>query len=159
MDNVRQYLISIIAMTILCGIVGLFFQDSAHKGIIKMITGLMVTAVVLKPAVGGNKFSLSHFWDSIPTDSAIAVQEGIDAAKQENSAYIKHATESYIISKAKEMGAQISVEVELERDSTMRPVGIRMIGNISPYMKGKLKDWIQTNLGIPEERQVWISKN
>lgn len=157
METIRQYMLSVITISILCGVVALFFQGCPYKDAMKLITGLMVTLVVLKPALNGDMITLGKFWDRISTDSSFAVSQGQEAAAHANGAYIKKTLESYISSRAEEMGADITAEVQLQEDATQQPMEVTLTGSISPYLKNRLCQMIENELGIEEDRQTWIT--
>lgn len=159
MDTIRQHILSLIAISVLCGIILLFFRGNAHASVVKMITGVMISLTLLKTFMGGDDLKLDHFWDSISYDSSLAVQQGIEAAESTNAAYIKEAMESYISNKAEEMNAEIDAEVTLENDKLQIPKSITIAGTVSPYIKRRLMDIISKDLGIPEEQQLWTFQN
>ena len=49
MEPIRQYVLSVICMTVMSGIVQQLLARNPHIGIIKVITGLIVTVTVLNP--------------------------------------------------------------------------------------------------------------
>jgi hypothetical protein len=54
------------------------------------------------------------------------------------------------------MHADIQVEVTVSTDALPIPVGVRIIGNVSPYVRTKLQQTLAEDLGIAKENQVWI---
>lgn len=159
MDTIRQHMLSIITISVLCGIIVLFFQGSNHAGVIKMIAGMMIALTLLKPFADGDELKLDCFLNTISYDSSLAVQQGIEAAESANSVYIKEAMESYICNKAEAMNVKIDAEVSLANDTLKIPKHITIAGNISPYLKRQLVNIISTDLGITEDQQTWISEN
>ena len=158
-EAIRQHMLSLIAISVLCGIILLFFRGSCHASIMKMIVGVLVTLSLLKPFTRGHELKLDHFWNSISFDSRLAVQQGIEAAESANAAYIKEAMESYISNKADAMNASIDTEVTLGNDTLQTPKNITIEGNVSPYVKRQLMEIISTDLGITEDRQTWTLQN
>ena len=159
MDAIRQHILSLIAISVLCGIVLLFFRGNTHASVIKMITGVMISLTLLKPFMGGDELKLDCFLNTISYDSSLAVQQGIEAAESANSVYIKEAMESYICNKAEAMNVKIDAEVSLANDTLKIPKHITIAGTVSPYIKRQLMDIISKDLGIPEDQQLWTSKN
>ena len=47
--------------------------------------------------------------------------------------------------------------VQVELDAELLPCGVRLQGAASPYARSQLSGQIETELGIPKERQVWSS--
>ena len=159
MEGLRQYILAVISMAILGGIVLLLFRSGPYEGTVKLITGLMVTVTVVAPLMKDSDISFSRLWEGISTDGSAAVSYGEKAAKTATSVYIKESMETYISNKAKEMGAEISAEVKLQDDILQVPEEITLIGEISPYLKVRLSETIQSEIGISEENQIWISRN
>ena len=80
-----------------------------------------------------------------------------DARKQTDeamTAVIKAQTETYIEDKAEALGATVTAGVTLAGD--MLPWQVELTGEVSPYVKTRLAQTIWAELGIPEERQVWL---
>ena len=159
MEAIRQHILSLIAISVLCGIIILFFRGNSHAGVMKIITGVMISLTLLKPFIRGDELKMDLFWNSISYDSSMAVKQGIDAAESANAAYIKEAMESYISNKAEAMNAEIDAQVTLENDTLQIPKRITITGTVSPYIKRQLMDIISKDLGIPEDKQLWTSKN
>ena len=159
MEILRQYALSVIAMSVLCGVVLMLFRSGPNEAAVKMITGLMVTITVVGPFLKNPGISLNAFWENIAVDSTQAVREGETAAKDTVSAYITEAMESYICTKAENMGVCISAEVKLQSGGVQLPEEVTLTGKIAPYSKKRLAEIIHTDLGISEDKQIWIIRN
>ena len=157
MAEIRQYVLSIIAISLLCGVVQLFFVGSNLFNLVKLITGLMITITVVSPIIRIQDFSLKTYFDTINVDGSWAVMEGQEAARNAMSERIKQQTESYICDKAAELGAVITADVILDTQEPPVPSQVTIRGEISPYVKKQLKHCLQKELGIIEEKQLWIS--
>ena len=157
MEELRQYILSVITISLLCGIFQMFFAESNIGAIVKLITGLMITITVVSPIIRGSNLSFSAYFDSISADGELAVAIGEELAADTASAFIKDKTETYICDKASAMGAVISADVILTDDALSVPSEVTIKGNVSPYVKKQLSDWIQNDLCIDEDKQTWIS--
>ena len=73
--------------------------------------------------------------------------------KEELTALIESATEAYISDKAKSMGLTLKVRVTAETDESGMPVPIQV--KVTGPWSGELSGWLETELGLPAERQVW----
>lgn len=155
MGEIRQYLFSVLCIVVICGLVEMLFAGTA-RSIMKFITGLMVTIVAMSPILRG-EFLLEADWDRIVIDQQWAVNDGEAAAQNALGAYIKGDTETYILGKASELGAEILVDVELDNASPPIPSAVTVKGTVSPYAKRQLTDCIERDLGIDEDQQRWIS--
>ena len=83
-------------------------------------------------------------------------QSGQNAAREAMADSIKQAAQSYILDKAETLGAQLTVEVMLDDSTIPTPCGVRIRGNISPYLREQLGSIIERDLGIPTEAQIWM---
>ncbi len=159
MESLRQYVLSVISIAVLSGTVMLFFHGSPNDTIVKLVAGLMVTVTVVSPLLENPKLSLESFWREISIDGDRVVRNGAKIAGEAEAAYIKDAMESYISSKGKELGVEISTEIILQDGTVKTPEKVILSGEISPYLKKHLGETIESDLGISEERQIWISRN
>lgn len=75
--------------------------------------------------------------------------------KRQMTAIISEEAATYILDKADALGLQLEVQVEL--DGNLLPWGVSLQGAASPYARSRLSSQIETELGIPKERQVWSS--
>lgn len=157
MDAIRQYILSVICIAILCGLTQSLFSKSSTGALVKLITGLIITITVIGPLLRGRDFSLGVYLDKISFDGSWAVAEGEEAAMQAVSERIKDRTETYILDKAAEMGAAITVDVKLKEGMPPVPAEVTVRGTVSPYVKKQLCGCLRKDLGIPEDKQIWIS--
>ena len=154
---IRQYILSVLCAGILCGIAQTLFPKSSVRAMIKLITGLIITVVVISPILQGGSFSLDLYMDNIAADGDQVIAEGEKAAMQAVSERIKKRGEAYILEKAAQFGAAITVDMELDASIPPVPKGITISGNVSPYAKKQISASLRDDLGIPEDDQIWIS--
>ena len=152
MEAIKDYLLAVIAAALVCGIVtGLAGKSSISK-LLKLLCGLFLAATVIKPAVDVRIENIYDFTENLAADSEMAVSQGEYVASEEMKRIIKQKTETYILDKAKALGAEITVEVVLE---DYIPASVTIMGNISPYAKSNLSAIIGQELDIPPEEQIW----
>jgi len=156
MNTVYRYLFCVICTVVLCGIIRILFSGY-HHSIMKLVTGLVVTVVMFSPILGNSGYLLNINFSQYLEESDFSVQDGIDAARQASNEYIKSKSETYILNKAEEMGAHVSVDVVLSDSELPVPAQITLCGAVSPYIRQQLVDCIQNELGIAEDEQIWIS--
>lgn len=69
---------------------------------------------------------------------------------------ILDSVEAYILDKAQELGAEVTAEVEMVvQNGCPIPWRVRIQGQVPEQTRERLKQLIQDELGIPEERQIW----
>ena len=159
MDSIRQYILSVICMVIVCGVLQLIFQEGANASLIKLISGLIVTITVLSPLLKDKILQWDLTIENIATDGGLAVEEGERVAENALTGLIKEKTQTYILTKASEMGTDVTVDVEVQEMYPNTPKAVTIKGKVSPYVKQQLANCMRQDLGIAEEDQIWISQN
>lgn len=158
MEAIRQYVLSAVCITVICGLVQMIFP-SDKRSVINFVTGLIIMVVVIAPVLSVDELSFDAMFEQICTDGEWAVKEGQEAAMQTSSVFIKEKVETYISNRAAQMGADVSAVVTLEPEPPLAPKEITLKGTVSPYVKQQLGACIEKELGIAEENQLWISQN
>lgn len=156
MDGIRQYLISLTAAAILCGIVKGLFPDKGGVGAtIRLMTGLFLTVTVISPLVTISLGQLQDFGGGLKADAQAAVAAGKNAAMESVGTIIKEQTEAYILDKAEAFGGSLTVEVTLGTSNPPTPVGVTLGGAISPAGRSRLERIITEDLGVAKEQILW----
>lgn len=152
-----EYLYTIICGAVLTGIVGsLIPAKSGTASLIRFVSGLCLTVLIIQPAAGMD-FNVFHEYIQFASQELeTPAEEGQKIAKQATNEIIKQNIETYIMDKARELGADVIVEVVLHDDTLFEPVSVTMKGAISPYAKRKLEEIMISELGILKENQRWI---
>ena len=91
-------------------------------------------------------------------EAEFALSKGTDLAREAESEIISTETCAYILDKAESMGADISVDVILNNGEPPIPDTVYLCGKISPYARNRIENMIETDIGIPKERQIWLEK-
>lgn len=156
MDGLRQYIISITAAAILCGILtGFFGKKGTISAVVKLLSGLFLALTVIRPWIQLEINDLSDFLDSISVSSSDAVQAGKTSAEDALRERIKAKTEAYILDKATAWDAELTVEITLSEADPPVPCAVCLSGRVSPYAKVQLSKMLEEDLGIAKEDQTW----
>jgi len=157
MDEIRQYILSVVCVATICGIIQLSFSSkNSTSRTVKLITGLVLTITIMRPIMHIDALDPEAFLGSVSTDGQWAVAEGERTANDQLAACIKEDAESYILDKANEWGLEVQAEVVLSAATPPIPESVTITGTVSPYGKKKMAHCIEDNLGIAEENQLWI---
>ena len=156
MSAIGNYVLTIIIVAFVCSILSDLIQNPASAAIIHMISGMILAITIFVPISNADLSSYLNFDISVMDEASAAVNEGIAKSQDVLYASIKQETESYIQEKAAAMGTQISAKVSLSNDDLPVPVSVVMSGAISPAVKQKLQDLMETQLGITKENTQWI---
>ena len=153
----RDYILSIVAAGIICAIINSLSNGKSATGkITKMLSGILVCITVISPVTKISFSNIENYLEDLSFEADRYVSDGNEEAERSRSAIIKSQTEAYILDKAKNMGLDISVEVELDESNNSVPCGITISGAVSPYIKEVMTDYIESQIGITRENQTWI---
>ena len=157
MSAIGALILKIACAGIICAILRqIVGKEGFLSGTITFITGLYMLITV-----AGGIFTLPDtgfdmFFTQISDQADALTQQGNEQGKNTLSEIISQRFQAYILDKAHRLGAELTVEVVLSDDQIPVPRRVRLTGSISPYNKGLLSDWIDEQLGIGREDQVWI---
>lgn len=147
-----SYLLQTVTAAILCSIVITLTGGSNFVKPIQFFTGLIMVIIVMKPIVNA-EFDIDILGSqSILKNSYAIVAQGEETAKDALAAVITDSVAAYIQDKAQRLGTAVTVQVEVTDGI---PTGVMIAGNIPPYARSQLSQWIASELGIPEEEQHW----
>lgn len=157
MAVVSKYLLQILSAAVIVGILsGMAGAMGGTGKLIRMMGGIFLALTVARPLVNLDWNELQGYVRQNELAAEAFVQQGRSYAQQEYRTIIKAETEAYILDKAKAYGAQLEVEVMLRDTDPPVPESVVLQGNISPFGKAALQRFIQEDLNIGEEAQVWI---
>lgn len=157
MEDIKEYLLSIVAAAVICGIVTRFTGEKGTQGaMVKLIAGLFLTFTVIAPVAKIDLSGLTDFAELYSDTGAQAAALGEQMSRDALRSSIKARTEAYILDKAAELELNLEVEVTLSEDDIPLPAAVRLSGKSSHYAKLRLQSMITQELGIEKEKQVWI---
>lgn len=150
---VREWLTSIVVVTLLLSVAQTLMPQGTIRKIASFTGGLILLAALVRPVLdadlGRLELDLGEYEASISRRRA-----ELDAAEKEAMAeLIEERTAAYISDKANTLGLSVEVRVEAEtgEDGVPAPFSVRLKGPRSE----ELAAYIEGELGIPRERQVW----
>lgn len=153
MEAVRQYIISVTAAAMLCGILTALVGGKHIKPVWKLIAGIFLTLTAVRPLADIDLNAVPALAEVYSLQAEDAVSAGETMMVSQTQAIIKSRLEAYILDKAKAMGVTLTAEVSLNEHSL--PVAVRLSGDVSPGAKSRLQSIIATDLAIPKEAQTW----
>ncbi len=157
MEDLGRYILSVTAATLLLSVLqSITGKKGTYGALLKLIGGLFLSFTIIAPVADIELDRVLEFpWDFAAQGSAIA-SRGQEYAQDQLHGIIKDRCEAYILDKAQTYQANVTVEVFLSQGEVPVPSSVRLRGNISPYARQALQQWIQNDIGIPKEHQVWI---
>lgn len=155
MDAVRSYIYSIASAAIICAIlVVLSGKSNILSPTMKLMTSVVMTAVIIAPINDFQKIPLNSFLEQLNRDAQTFAADGLENSRVSIESRIISSTEAYILEKAAMYDLNIRVTVGLD-EQKMTPAFVEIRGNVSPSAKRELQNIIAENLGIPPEAQTW----
>ena len=155
MDGIRQYVLSVTAAAFICGIVKLLIREKTGYGaIVSLICGVFMAVTVISPWLDLEIADLALYTSEIKSEAQDISESGRNAAEMEFRTIIMEQTETYILDKASSMDTAVQVDVILREDEPV-PASAIITGEISPYVKNVLADYMENTLDIPEDAQIW----
>lgn len=154
MGSWKQYILTLILCAFSCGIISQILSETKAKELIRLVCGIVMAIMILRPLSGTDLESLLEFPFADLTGAESYVAEGERAAFQQQERCISSACETYILDKARNLGAEICVDISLNED--LLPVSAVIRGEIPQEIQMELQEVLTMDLGIPKENQQWI---
>ena len=156
MDNLRRYIVSLICAALICSIVKILAGGiKASNIIINIVCGLFMMITVLSPVLDFEIPDLNSVFQPVYSEAVKISTDAMEASREDMAVIIKEETRAYILEKANLNNMDIDVEVKLDEQGLV-PCGVTITGQVSPYDKTVLTNYIYRTLNIPEEAQKWV---
>ena len=153
-EGVRLWLLSVLAASLLCALADALMPKGAVKGVGRLVCGLVLTAVVLSPAVELGLTEGSDWLEEYVSGLSGREEELKNQVDEEMKKIIEQEYEAYILDKAAQLGAECTVRVECrgEGDGVYLPHRVRIGGTLSGQVREELEETLGRELGLsPEE--------
>ena len=156
MDGIREYLISVTAAALLCGILkSLMGEKGNSAALVRLICGIFLALTVIRPLKELNLNDFSLVPTGLLEEARLTSGEGEEYTRQAKEDLIIQQCEAYILDKAQTLEASIQVEIQISQEGEPIPAGSIITGNLSPYARNQLSKTLEEDLGIPQEDQKW----
>ena len=152
MEAFGRYLLQIVAVAILCGILGSLCEKSSNMPVIRLILGTVMVISVLQPVLKLSIQDITMDYHEMAIMGNGYVTEGQDQAKAAAAVIISDRINAYIENKAAQLGAEVSASIYM-KDGI--PESVTIAGDIPPYVRSQLSAWIASEIGIVKEEQRW----
>lgn len=156
MGALREWLSAVAAVTLLLSVAQMLTPQGSIRNIASFTGGLLLLAVLLRPVLdtdlGRLKLDPGDYEASVSQRQA----ELETAGKEAMAELIEERTAAYISDKAKALGLSVAARVETKTGDggVPAPWAVRLTGTESEA----LASYIEGELGIPRERQVWSER-
>ena len=154
MDGIRNYIMGVVAVSMICSIVlTLSSKGKTTYKIITMICGVVMTMAIISPITNIKPISFGTDMLDIYDDGKQVALTASEDSRKELRSIIQERIQAYILNMATTYDCSLDVLVTLNEDNT--PDTVELVGDISPGSKVKLQKQIENDIGIPKERQKW----
>lgn len=153
---VREWLTGLMVVTMLLSVAQTLIPEGSVRKAASFTGGLILLAALLQPVLktdlGRLRLDMGDYERAIGERQA----ELSSAGKEALAELIETKTAAYISDKADALGLSVEARVETKtgEDGVPVPFSVRLKGQRS----GELASYIEGELGIPQERQVWSER-
>ena len=157
MEAVRVWLTSVVLVSVLLSAAQSLIPPGTVRKAAGFTGGLILLLVLLQPVLEADLDRLALDFSDYQTAVEERQAELADTQTEAMASIIAEQTEAYILDKAGELGAEVTVRVETRtgEDGVPVPWSAELTGARSEALASAL----ETELGIPAERQVWHERN
>ena len=156
MDNIRQYILTVLSAGIIASIAIRFTAKLQTIGnIIRLVCSVFILTTITSPFLDFKMQDITGYINSFDSDAKDIITEAKSHVEQESISIITERAQAYIEDKAADYGAKITAVVSATDPNTLVPDAITISGNVSPYTKAILQRVIREDLGIQEDKQTW----
>jgi len=156
MRQIGQYVVSLTCAALISGLLPSLLNEGGMKTMVRLVCGVFLTITALSPLTDFSFPELDMVTDWYQAEGEAAAAQGEALARQEKSAIIKEGLEAYILDKAAAMGQQITVQISLDPEGL--PLFAEVEGTVSSHAGQMLSKIMETELGIPKEKQQWTGQ-
>ena len=153
MHRVGVYVISLIAVSLICGVLQSIMPAGSRKQILRILCGVFLLLTLLTPLSDIRMPDLTDYLSSFRAEGEAAAVMGQEMALTERQELIKLGLEAYILEKAEALGVTPKIIVAVDPEG--RPTAIIVEGSFTREQECALGTVITNDLGIAEEDQQW----
>ena len=152
-EAMQSWMISVAAAAFLVSLSQSLIPEGTVRKIAGFAGGLILLLVMIKPFPGVDISGLSLGYEDYAEEISQRQEELKAQSDRTLGELIAEKTEAYILDKAAALGVDCTVRVLTEpgEDGTPIPAGAELTGQKSDA----LRDYMERELGIPKERQVY----
>lgn len=155
MQQLGSYVVSLTSVALITGILLTLIPEGTGKKILRLCCGIIMCTYALAP-LSGLKIPdfINTAEDYLAQGNRIA-EDGVSMAANKKSMLIKHGLETYILETTASMGADLTVQIQIDPEG--RPLYVHLIGNVTDNLQEDISRMIANDLGISKEDQKWTN--
>ena len=153
MGALREWLTSIVVVTMLLSVAQVMIPAGNLRKLASFTGGLILLVVLLRPVLGADLSRLDLHLEEYESAIAERQEELSKSSGSQLRDIIVRRTAAYISDKAATLG--LTVEVQVETEPGEGGVPVPAAAEIRGPRSEELALYMEKELGIPRERQVW----
>ena len=156
-----ETILQLCVISVFCGVIMSLMPDGGCKTVGKMLCTCILIASVIKPLTDFD-FETYALESAKLKEVEAAFADGVMESSERLQYMVIHEEyQEYILSKALLLGIDnpdVELELSWNNDGLWVPCSCKLSGEYTNEQKRKLSNILSADLGIPEERQFWISE-
>ncbi len=161
-DLIKTWVLGVAGTALITCVMTALTPNGKTRVVVKLVCGLLMITAMIKPVVEYDFGGISNFISEFKADAGMYVKDIQNENDRLLKAIIEEDTAAYILDKAVELGigeCEVAIWTKKEDDGYPYPYEVRITASASEIQKGSLSKYIESELGIPDERQHWSIKN
>ena len=155
MEEIRKYLLSVVAVCMITVIADVLIQKSALKKVVRLLGGVHILLVAIRPLLSLDMGRISAYLEELNVNYRFDIAAIQNTQEERLRQQVKQTAETYIENQAKALGGTLQAEIELSDGEYPVPVSVTLIGTLTPEQVQSVSAYIETALDIPPSRQEW----
>ena len=156
MEAIRQYALCLICGALIVGILQDISEKTGFSKQLRLVGSIFLTGVLISPLVSLRLRSLPQLDSQYQLQAEEAAAQGEKIRIQSMSSIIREECEAYILKEARDIGADVEVQIELDTSYPPAPSAVTLRGSFDADTETHLSRLLSEKIGIPKERQTWI---
>ncbi len=157
-EFVGSWIRGIATAAIITGIAMAATPPGRIREVMKMTCGVVMILAIISPLLGKQLPGLSVDLSKYRQEAAELAQSAWTESSNLDRSYIEGKCAAYISEKAAAMGIDLSsvrVIAEWSGEGCWYPDEVHIVSDVSTVDKSAVSAIIESELGIPEEKQIW----
>ena len=158
MSGIREYFLRLIFCGFLVSLVGSLTTEKRIKRIVSLCGGCLILITAVRPLLSVDLQSLPDRLRDLGLSTAITQEEARARNDGILAALVTEQTEERIRTELDRQKAGLAVTVRVERDpetGLFLPAEVTLRGSCSPEQKKAVSDYLERELDLPPDKQVW----
>lgn len=157
MAALKDWLMAVIAVSILCAAVDSLMPEGAVKRVGKLACSLCVLCVTLSPLAAVRGENLTDWLAELAAEGETIRAELEEQTGRTQKTVIEEHCAAYISDKAEELGLNCRVEVDCVPDpeGLWLPESVRLWGEFDDVAQSRMTELLERQLGVAVEKQTY----